>query len=252
VPNRRRQQQVSERGALAAAIVQHPREFVGVVMATGATVAIMVNALFLQHGPHPAPIFATRPLVSRPAAPVVAVPQPAPVVAPKVAEPRTPAQIIGDIQRELHQRGFYTGVVDGIWGAKTDGAARDFLQAAGLKADVTPSESLLHVIATSNAKPAPAAAVAAPAHKDPIAALIAPQPAPPPQTPTASPSKRVLAIQRALADFGYGQIKPTGVYDQDTQAAVEKFERERSLPVDGQISDRFVRDLAAMTGRPLE
>jgi peptidoglycan hydrolase-like protein with peptidoglycan-binding domain len=176
------------------------------------------------------------------------VSQPAPVVAPKAAEARTPAQIIGDIQRELHQRGFYTGAVDGIWGAKTDGAARDFLQAAGLKADVTPSESLLHVITTSTAKPAPAAAVAAPTHKDPIAALIAP----PPQTPTASPSKRILAIQRALADFGYGQIKPTGVYDQDTQAAVEKFERERSLPVDGRISDRFVRDLAAMTGRPLE
>ena len=33
---------------------------------------------------------------------------------------------------------------------------------------------------------------------DPIAELIA-------------PSQRVLAVQRALADFGYGQIKPTGV-----------------------------------------
>ena len=251
MPSRRRQQQVSERGVLAAAIVQHPREFVGVVMATAATVAIMVNALFLQHGPHPAPIFAARPLVSRPAVPV-ASPQPAPVVAPKAAEPRTPAQIIGDIQRELHRRGFYSGAVDGIWGAKTDGAARDFLQAAGLKADVTPSESLLHVISTSTAKPAAAAVAPTPAHKDPIAALIAPQLAPQPQTPPASPSKRILAIQRALADFGYGQIKPTGIYDQDTQAAVEKFERERSLPVDGQISDRFVRDLAAMTGRPLE
>ncbi len=236
---------------LAAAIVRHPRESVGVLMATAATVAIMVNALFLQHGPHPAPIFAARPLAFRPAAPV-AVPQPAPVAAPKAAEPRTPAQIIGDIQRELHQRGFYTGAVDGIWGAKTDAAARDLLQAAGLKVDVTPSESLLHVISTSNAKPAAAVVAPAPAHKDPIAALIAPQPAPPPQTPSASPSKRILAIQRALADFGYGQIKPTGVYDKDTQVAVEKFERERSLPVDGQISDRFVRDLAAMTGRPLE
>ena len=62
----------------------------------------------------------------------------------------------------------------------------------------------------------------------------------------------MLAVQRALADFGYGQIKPTGVYDPDTQAAIEKFERDRRLPVTGQISDQLVRELAAMTGRPLE
>ena len=67
-----------------------------------------------------------------------------------------------------------------------------------------------------------------------------------------APSKRVLAIQRALSDFGYGQIKPTGQYDPETRAAIEKFERDRKLPVTGQMSDRFVRELAAMTGRPLE
>ena len=60
---------------------------------------------------------------------------------------------------------------------------------------------------------------------DPIAELIA-------------PSKQVLAIQRALADFGYGQIKPTGVYDRGDARAIEKFERDRRLPVTGQISDR--------------
>jgi len=224
---------------LAATIARHPREFVGIIMAAAATITIVVNALFLQHGPHPAPIFATRPLA------VQQVPAALPRPPAQTAEPRSQAQIVGDIQRELHQRGFYAGAVDGIWGAKTDAAARDFLQAAGLKIDVMPSESLLHAITASNAKPAAAAAAPAPARKDPIAELIAP-------SPSLSPSKRILAVQRALADFGYGQIKPTGVYDQDTRAAVEKFERERNLPVDGQISERFVRDLAAMTGRPLE
>jgi peptidoglycan hydrolase-like protein with peptidoglycan-binding domain len=62
----------------------------------------------------------------------------------------------------------------------------------------------------------------------------------------------VLAIQRALGDFGYGQIKPSGVSDPETRAAIEKFERDHQLPVTGQISDRFVRELAAMSGRPLE
>ena len=243
MPRPRRRQHDIERGTVAATIARHPREFVGTIMATGATVAIFVNALFLQHGPHPAPIFAARPPVQHPAP--VAAPQ-APAIsapAPQVQDTRTAGQIIGDIQRELHKRGYYDGAVDGIWGGKTDAATRDFLQAAGLKLDATPNAALLNVIASAAVKPVPPAPIpaTAPARHDPIAELIAP-----------SPSKRVLAVQRALADFGYGQIKPTGVLDNDTRAAVDKFEREHSLPIDGQISDRFVRELAAMTGRPLE
>ena len=64
--------------------------------------------------------------------------------------------------------------------------------------------------------------------------------------------RRVIALQRALADYGYGQIKPTGVLDAETQSAIERFERERKLPVTGQPSDRVTRELTAMTGRPLE
>ena len=41
------------RGRIAAAIVQHPREFVGIVMAAAATLTIFVNALFLQQDPKP-------------------------------------------------------------------------------------------------------------------------------------------------------------------------------------------------------
>ena len=62
----------------------------------------------------------------------------------------------------------------------------------------------------------------------------------------------MTAIQRALSEFGYGQIKPTGQFDPETKAAIEKFERDRKLPVTGQISPRLLRELAALTGRPLE
>lgn len=243
---RRRPQAGLERGLLAATIARHPREFVGVVMAIAATTAIFVNALFLQSGPHPAPIFATRPFEMR--RPPVVLPRPHPVVTPAAPTPDAnthgQAQIVTDIQRTLARQGFYQGAVDGIWGAKTDAAARDFAQTAGLKIDPAPGESLLLAITAAEAKPASAeapsaTAAPAPARKDPIASLIA-------------PSKRMLAIQRALAEYGYGQIKPTGVNDEDTRAAVEKFERDRGMPVDGQISDRFVRALAAMTGRPLD
>lgn len=234
------------RGAkVAAAIGRHPREFVGIVMATGATVMIFVNALFLQKGPHPAPIFATRPVAAVPTPPprVQIAPAPTPVapaaatVAPPVDNGQSRTQLISDIQRELNRRGYYDGTLDGVWGARTDAAARDFAQATGLKINVEASDALLRAILAAGAK---RTAAEQPARtNDPIAQLIA-------------PSKRVLAVQRALADFGYGQLKPTGLYDPDTRAAIEKFERDRRLPVTGQISDRVVRELAAMTGRPLE
>ena len=241
---RRRDQTAYDRaGALGGAIARHPREAVGIAMAVVATLTIFANALFLQHGPHPAPIFATRPAANRQAPRIIPESRLAPRLTPIPAPaPRTQAQVTGDIQRELSRRGFYDGAVDGIWGAKTDAAARDFVQAAGLTLNPEPSESLLRALAASNTKAASGKAVVptpAPAHNDRIAVIIA-------------PSKRVLAIQRALADFGYGQIKPTGAYDQETRGAIEKFQRDRRLPVDGRISDRFVRELAAMTGRPLE
>ncbi len=225
-------------GRLAAAISRHPREFVGILMATVAVFAIFINALYLQRGPHPAPIFATRPPLAQPAPVVLPRPRVAAPAAAPAAVARSQVQIISDIQRELSHKGFYDGAVDGIWGAKTDAAARDFVQSAGLKINADASEGMLRAIVTSNAT-APNGRVAAPAHNDPIAELIA-------------PTKQVLAIQRALADFGYGQIKPTGVYDPETKDAIEKFERDRRLPVTGQISDPLVRELSAMTGRPLE
>ncbi len=220
-------------GRLVATISRYPRESVGAMMAAAAMIAIFTNALFLQNGPHPAPIFATQPSLKQ-EAPVIAVAPKAMQPAPE-ASSQSRTQLIADIQRELGRRGFYDGAFDGIWGAKTDAAARDFVQAAGLKINPEASDKLLRAIVSSNAK----RATAEPVRNDPIAELIA-------------PAKRVLAIQRALADFGYGQINPTGTYDSDTRVGIEKFERDHQLPVTGQISDRFVRELAAMTGRPLE
>lgn len=75
---------------------------------------------------------------------------------------------------------------------------------------------------------------------DPIGELIAPS------------SKRILAVQKALGDYGFGQIRPNGVMGPETKDAIERFEKSRKLPVTGQISPRLVRELSALTGRPLE
>src|SRR5262249_3733863 len=151
---------------------------------------------------------------------------------------RPRADLVADIQRELAKRNFYDGPADGISGPKTDAAIRDFIQAGGLKIAAEPTDQLLRTLARSPIKAPAARGAAGPA--DPIAELIEPSP------------RRVLAVQRALAGAGYGQIKPTGVYGPETRTAVEKFERERKLPITGQISDRLVRELAALTGEPLE
>jgi peptidoglycan hydrolase-like protein with peptidoglycan-binding domain len=172
-----------------------------------------------------------------------AAPAPARVTAPSGSRP--PGEIIGDIQRELVRRGYYDGVVDGLYGPKTDAAIRDFEQAAGLKPSTEPNEALLQAMVRSPAKLSkvtpPSAAAARPMPGRAEVAVERP-----------APSKRVVALQRALAEYGYGQIRPSGIIDAETQAAIEKFERDRKLPITGQVSERVVRELAAMTGRPLE
>jgi peptidoglycan hydrolase-like protein with peptidoglycan-binding domain len=245
------------------------RDAVGVLVAVSAGIMILVNTLFLQPGPHPEPMVKSsvaaitppRPASGSKATPslagtgsiqkrtrsnesagpkaehVSAVPaSPAPAARPTQA-------LITEIQRELHRRGFYDGVVDGRYGPRTDAAIRDFEHAAGLRPSSEPNDALLRSIQRSSVRSRPAAQrppVPVPeARPDPIAELIA-------------PSKQVVAVQRALSEFGYGQIKPTGIIDPQTQSAIQKFERERRLPVTGQLSHRVVRELASITGRPLE
>jgi hypothetical protein len=156
----------------------HLREWLmvgGVVIAVG---YVMVNALFLQSGPHPAPIFANRgPIRST----GTIIPNNMPMVLPR----SRPANI-----------------------------------RSGLS--------------ITNASAAPVAS----AH-DPIGGLL-------------DPAKRVIALQQTLSEFGYGQIRPTGTIDPATRNAISEFERNRKLPVTGQISERVTRELAAMTGRPLD
>lgn len=74
---------------------------------------------------------------------------------------------------------------------------------------------------------------------DPIADLIGPSP-------------RIAAVQRALSDYGYGQIKPSGLLDAATSSAIEKFEREHKLPATGRVSDRLMNEISTMVGHPIE
>jgi peptidoglycan hydrolase-like protein with peptidoglycan-binding domain len=225
--------------------------------------------------------------VARPeAAPVRARPQniaeltkpPVDTAKPEAAPARQRQQVVADIQRELARRGFFDGPTDGIHGPKTDAAIRDFEHAAKLKAGAQADEALLRVItrtpiqavAATRVEPTPIRAEAAPKRPEPAPTRAEPTPMrpepamrgeAPPRPPAAirtaaaaksASSGRVVAVQRALADYGYGQLTPNGVLGPETKTAIERFERERKLPVTGQVSDRLTRELAAVTGRPLE
>ncbi|MDQ0505219.1 peptidoglycan-binding domain-containing protein [Xanthobacter agilis] len=68
---------------------------------------------------------------------------------------------------------------------------------------------------------------------------------PPANVPT---SPRVAAVQRALAKIGYGPLKASGVLTLETREAIRRFERDRRLPVDGNVSDGLVRELSVISG----
>jgi peptidoglycan hydrolase-like protein with peptidoglycan-binding domain len=217
-------------GLFLRTVLRSPRDSLAAGVAGFAAIAILVNALYMQSGPHPAPIFANKPAPG--VGPAAAQRKPADARL-EVAGPRS--DTVAEIQRELARHGFYDGATDGVYGPKTDTAIRDFEQAAGLRPSAEPNDMLLASIARSAIKAQPVAIQ----HNDPIAALLA-------------PSTRIVGVQRALTDFGYGPLKATGLYDTETRAAIERFEKARRRPVTGQINDQLVRDLATLTGRPLE
>ena len=156
----------------------HPVDSLAILGAAAASLAIIVNAVFLQTGPHPAPFFA----------------------------------ISTSPPREAESRSNIVGV------------------ATPKSAEAVPARSSAGSRTTQTISAR---------RNDPIADLIG------------SPS-RVMAVQRILSEFGYGQIRPSGILDEPTSAAIEKFEREHKLPVTGRLSDRLFSRLAAMAGHAIE
>jgi hypothetical protein len=179
VPKRRTQSRgLAGRGAalagaigarLWARLARRPVDSVAILTAIVASLIIIINALVLQRGAHPAPFFAA---------------------------PAPPAP----------------GAIKGVTALP-----------------------LAHAAPT----PGPLSSEVAARPNDPIAQLI-------------GMSSRVMAVQRTLSAYGYGQIRPSGILDAPTSAAIERFERSRGLPVTGKLSDRLVSELAAMIGHPLD
>jgi peptidoglycan hydrolase-like protein with peptidoglycan-binding domain len=231
------------RALLRRALGRNPVDAIGLFLLLMAIGAILANALYRQPGPHPAPIFSVKP---RPVAErtdsVTPLPRARPAAAKSDATARSRADLVADVQRELIKRGLFEGAADGVMGPKTDAAIRDFETLANMKVTGEATDELLRVLLRG---PKADAALRG-AARDQITEILGGSAAPSPTT------QRIIAVQRALNDSGYGPVKATGTIGPETTAAIRKFEGDRKMPVTGQISVRLVRELAAFTGRPLE
>lgn len=214
-----------ERGLVMRMLLHSPKDVIAGALAFSAAGAIIANALFLQAGRHPSPMFGT------------VTTMPTPVLANPLPRPR-PLEAAGRAVDPLAQPEPRSAEARSADPRTTDPRTTDSKTADSKAAD--PMTNL--VVKATGGAPAAAPNVARP-------------PAPIPargETTQSTGSRRVAAVQRALTEYGYGQLKPTGTVGADTQAAIQKFERDRKIPVTGQMSERLVKELAAVIGHPVE
>jgi len=232
-----------ERGLAMRMLLHSPKDMVAGALAFAAVCAIIANALFLQAGRHPSPMFGGTVITLPAPTPAAAVASPLPRPRPIEAAVATPAE-----PKPVETKPVETRSVE----------ARSVETKAAEPRNADPMTSL--VVKSTSAAPAAAPSAANPVAKPASVAAVAPSnvmrpPAPIPShgdVTQSAASRRIAAVQRALTQYGYGQLKPTGTIGSDTQAAIAKFERDRKLPVNGQMSDRVVKELTAMIGHPIE
>lgn len=191
-----------------------PKDSAAVFMASAAIAAILINALFLQTGRHPSPLFG----MGKPQA----------LSAAGTASPLPRARPPEADRRGADAAAIATRPAPQVSSPSTAPAMQRANVAPTAKPEAGKNEGSKNEGSKSEAS-----------RSDPLGDLIA-------------GNRRLSAVQRALADNGYGQVKATGVMNAETKAAIERFERERKLPVTGQVSDRLLREITVVTGRAID
>lgn len=156
--------------------------FAGIGITAALGVGIVVNALMMQTGHHPAPLFGSHAVLT------AAAPAPAP-------QPHA-------------------------------------------------SAAAASVPAAAPARPVREAPAAPPVVGDPIGQLLR---GGPPPAGDGTETRTVLGIQRALAKLGY-TVKADGTLGPTTRKALQAFEKDHHLPVQGEPSRRLVKILSAESG----
>jgi hypothetical protein len=201
-PSRRRGAKAppARRFAILMLALRYPGRTAAGLFGAGFAMVFLFNALVLQAGPHPAPLFGAAPV-----APPQTVARPAPQ--PPVLPPQRPADL-------------------------------------SLLEPSRTAPPLLPPVTRVEKAPAPAA--------DPIADVIRSGSVREAAKAAPEPSKQVLAAQKALNRLGYGPIKIDGLMGAGTRQAIERFEKDRKLPVTGELGSKTSRELVAALGGQLD
>lgn len=165
-------------------------------MATG----IMVNALMLQKGHHPAPLFG------------------------KAAATRAPVTVLKTVPAAAPAR------------AQVDDAA------AATEPRPAAAKSRKAAVATRDTD--------AQGSDDAIGKLLAggvPAPSAKAKGDGRTDGKIVMGVQRALTKLGF-KVPATGTVGPTTRKAIEAFEKDRHMPIKGELNHRLVKVLAAESG----
>ena len=264
-------------------VFENPAMSGGLMVVALTATAIVSNAMFLQSGHHPDPLFMARPAAVHQAARApVAIPvlrprpdpapaqAPAPVLVPlpypsparaqlAVAAPEPPAvdpmvQLTADIQRELARLGLYSGGIDGVTGPRTASAISAYERAAGRPTTGNATVELLEAMKA----PLPPRDVPATVAADPQAAATAAELDQREEARAASIAAEQQAradarmhqnyriVQGALNRIGYGPITVDGQPSQETADAIRRFELDNGLPIGGEATDALIGHMIAI------
>ncbi|WP_369725129.1 MULTISPECIES: peptidoglycan-binding protein [unclassified Bradyrhizobium] len=207
----------TERNLVLRVLLHSPKDTLAGLVAVAAIGAIVANALFLQTGRHPAPMFGT----------VINLPAPSSV---PLSSPMPRPRPVGADTSPLEPRATEFRV-----------EPKPAEKAPDKPAETTAStpragDPMTNLVIKATAPPA-------------VAIARPPAPIPVQQSPAA---RRLAGVQRALSEYGYGNLKITGTMSGETQSAIQTFERQHKMQVTGQVSDRLLRELGAAIGHPVE
>ncbi|UEM02585.1 peptidoglycan-binding protein [Skermanella rosea] len=129
-----------------------------------------------------------------------------------------------EIQRRLKELGAYTGAVDGIWGRDSQEALEDFQRSRGLQVTDGLNQATL---ATMGIRPTDLLGLDADAGTAALPAEVQGK---------ALSTDAVRTIQGRLKQLGLYAGETDGIWGESTQAALERFQRDRGLQVTGTVT----------------
>lgn len=230
--------------------VVSPRGMVTLALAGIVGLGITYNALIAQSGRHPAPFAASwqsaegdravlRPRAdraepassrSKTASGSVTASVPAPGEKSDAAKREAPQgnPLVRDIQSDLSAMDLYDGPVDGLDGPKTREAIASYQRGRGVQVTGEPTQALRDDI-RFNREIQDAARFTG-------------------STGNPEERRRIRLVQTGLAELGYSPGPVDGMMGEQTRQAIRDFQRDRAMPVTGEVGPELVDELGKVSG----